>query len=131
RSLRDFVALDIDGEIGKVELRSRDRAGSPQLRTNAREQLGRREWFDDEIVGAEVESANFVDIAAANGEDDHRRVAGSANFLNERETVSGRHGEIGEHEIGMLRVETFPRAHAVRRGDDLESVNGEMLRERR
>src|SRR5258708_10829028 len=129
------MSIDRAGEVKRVSTgvpgrRSRGVAGAAKLGTDAGQQLRARERLDHEVVGAEVEGADLVGRAGADGEDEHRRVAGGADALDHVEAVGARHGQVGENEVRPQRAETLHRLDTVDRRDDVESICPQMLRER-
>src|SRR5207249_11503291 len=100
----DFAPLEVDDKISAHDARlgpgwrARD---VPQRDTDAREELIDAERLRHVIVGAEVESVDFVVLAAARGEHDDRRAGELADTTDDIESVAVRQVQVEHDEIGL------------------------------
>ena len=92
---------------------------------DAREKFFDAERFYDVVVGAGVESGDFVALGIAHGEHDDGRVGGFANFFAGFEAADAGHVHVEQDEIGFVfadGVYAFFAGHGF--GDDV-AVAGE------
>ncbi len=105
-----------DGVAGRV---------TAERGTDAREKFFDAEGLGDVVVGAGVESGDFVALGVAHGEHDDGRVGGFADFAAGFEAADARHVHVEQDEVGFVfadGVDTFFAGHGF--GDDV-AVAGE------
>ena len=100
------------------------RRHAAQQRLDARDQLARREWLGDVIVGAAFEAGNLVRLVGARGQHDDRDVAGIRVFpelARQLEATRVRKHPVHEQRSGRRSAMLARAALAVLRERDLES----------
>ena len=103
RAVAQFAALQREGERAEarhaaVALRRR-RAGAPQHRADAQQQLARFERLGEIIVDADLQPAHAIGRLGARGQHDDRHVGALAQAFGEGEAVFARHHHVEDDEV--------------------------------
>src|SRR2546428_923032 len=71
--------------------------------------------FRQVVVRAETQAFDLVLFEPARGEHDDREVGLLPHLLEQRETITTRHGEVKDDEVGAFRIDHRQRLVAIRR----------------
>ena len=108
---REHLARDeIHLQIADRQLRRIGHAAAPDQRADAGEQFGEREWFDQIVVCARIETGDAVFQRVARGEDQNRRLhATLAERAQNLEAVATGQRQVQEHHVECLGVDAKER----------------------
>ena len=94
------------------------RIGAPQDRLDAFDEQALRERLPDEVVGAHLETEQFVDLLVLGGQEDDRQVGLLAQAAQQFHAVHARHLDVEDGEVGRVGLEPVERRRAVGIGLD-------------
>ena len=99
-------------------------AGPPPHGADARDQLPEPERLHDVVVGAELEQEHAIELVAARGEHDDRRVGGSAQCAADVGAVDVGEPEVEQDEVGVVGGAAAPRRRCAPRSPRSPRVRG-------
>ena len=112
-----------------VAARARTIARPAQDGADARHQLARIEGLAQIVVGAELEADDAVDVVAACGQHEDRRVVAGAERAQDIEAADARQHHIENQNLEIVGLELVERIAAVVHALDLEMFGAQVFAE--
>jgi hypothetical protein len=109
-------------------LSARRELHSAQERTHAGEKFANAERFDEIIIRAKVQAANFILVLAASGHEDNGDGREGAHFLRDAQAVQSGHHDIEQRQRGRLLCDQGERLLAVTGWENLVAFYLKIVR---
>jgi 4-amino-4-deoxy-L-arabinose transferase-like glycosyltransferase len=120
----------VDDQIAEAEALALTRLSSPEVRPDARQQLGEGERFDEIVIAAEVEPFHAIFNAVAGREEDDRHfLAGGANPAHDTPAIETGQHHVADDEVEVADGGQIETGFAVRGDLDHEPRFAKTLRE--
>jgi hypothetical protein len=129
------AAIRLDLKVTPVEHPWRSRSGhgtSSNRRPNPGKQLAKREWLDDVVVGAELETVDLVLLLATRRQHEYRNIVGLADMPQDPQTIDPRQHHVEDDQVQLMpvTVDDFDSARASGRDEDAIPLTVEVERQR-